>query len=144
MCYYNPLHRSRRFINQYFRFNWAEIASHSTKQQHKPKLFTRSIVMCFAEKSSQMRLGCSQWSLVSAWSKHWRQCARAFDRQVVRLRLASRWRLAVAKGLRENCRDVGWAPREKYKLWFVIVRASTIWNLVVRHIFHWPVRASER
>ena len=99
-----------------FQIYRAEIASHSTKQQHKPKLFTRSIVMCFPEKSSQMRLGCSHWSLVSAWSKHWRQCARAFDRQVVQLRLASRWRLAVPKGLRENCRDVWWAPREKYKL----------------------------
>ena len=29
------------------------------------------------------------------------------------LRLASRWRLAVAKGQRENCRDVGRAPAQK-------------------------------
>ena len=33
-----------------FQIYRAEIASHSTKQQHKPKLFNRSIVMCFAEK----------------------------------------------------------------------------------------------
>ena len=30
-----------------------------------------------------------------------------------RLRLAPRWRLAVAKGLRENCRDVGRGPPRK-------------------------------
>ena len=30
-----------------------------------------------------------------------------------RLQLATRWRLAVAKGLRENCRDVGRVPARK-------------------------------
>ena len=33
-----------------------------------------------------------------------------------RLRLATRWRLAVAKGLRGNCRDVGRAPARKVHL----------------------------
>ena len=61
MCYYNPLHRSRRFINQYFRLT-----------DQNAKLFTRNHDMCFAEKSARMRPGCSRWS--AAWSKHWRQC----------------------------------------------------------------------
>ena len=60
MCYYNPLHRSRRFINQYFRLT-----------DQNAKLFTRNHDMCFAEKSARMRPG-SRWS--AAWSKHWRQC----------------------------------------------------------------------
>ena len=41
MCYYNPLHRSRRFINQYFRLT-----------DQNAKLFTRNHAMCFAEKSA--------------------------------------------------------------------------------------------
>ena len=61
MCYYNPLHRSRRFINQYFRLT-----------DQNAKLFTRNHDMCFAEKSARMRPGCSRWS--AAWSEHWRQC----------------------------------------------------------------------
>ena len=61
MCYYNPLHRSRRFINQYFRLT-----------DQNAKLFTRNHDMCFAEKSARMRPGCSRWS--AAWSKHWCQC----------------------------------------------------------------------
>ena len=47
MCYYNPLHRSPRFINQYFRLT-----------DQNAKLFTRNHAMCFAEKSAQMRPGC--------------------------------------------------------------------------------------
>ena len=58
-----------------------------------------------------------------------------------RLRLAPRWRLAEAKGLRETAEMWGGRPREKYILWFVIVRASTIWNLMARHISMWLVRA---
>ena len=48
MCYYNPLHRSRRFINQYFRLT-----------DQNAKLFTRNHAMCFAEKSAWMPPGCS-------------------------------------------------------------------------------------
>ena len=55
------MHRSRRFINQYFRLT-----------DQNAKLFTRNHDMCFAEKSARMRPGCSRWS--AAWSKHWRQC----------------------------------------------------------------------
>ena len=95
MCYYNPLHRSRRFINQYFRLT-----------DQNAKLFTRNHDMCFAEKSARMRPG-SHWS--AAWSKHWRQCVWL----TCQTRLVTRWRLAVAKGLRENCRDVGRATARK-------------------------------
>ena len=175
MCYYNPLHRSRRFINQYFRLT-----------DQNAKLFTRNHDMCFAEKSARMRPGCSRWS--AAWSKHWRQCVwltcqtrtrdtlasrcskraarkpprcgtgdraknthcelssfgpalfeiwwpdiylggpypdvrvevpRDLNTDVsvfdwhARLGLVTRWRLAVAKGLRENRRDVGRATARK-------------------------------
>ena len=65
MCYYNPLHRSRRFINQYFRLT-----------DQNAKLFTRNHDMCFAEKSARMRPGCSHWN--AAWRRdlntNWRQC----------------------------------------------------------------------
>ena len=60
MCYYNPLHRSRRFINQYFRLT-----------DLNAKLFTRNHDMCFAEKSARMRPS-------AAWRRdlntNWRQC----------------------------------------------------------------------
>ena len=52
--YYNPFHRSRRFINQYFRLT-----------DQNAKLFTRNHAMCFAEKRIEVSL--------AAWSKHWRQ-----------------------------------------------------------------------
>ena len=51
MCYYNPLHRSRRFINQ-FRLT-----------DQNAKLFTRNHDMCFAEKSARMLPWCSHWSI---------------------------------------------------------------------------------
>ena len=59
MCYYNPLHRSRRFINQYFRLT--DQKSPRIRLNHHPNLFTRNHVMCFAEKSARMRPGCSHW-----------------------------------------------------------------------------------
>ena len=52
MCYYNPLHRSRRAINQYFRLT-----------DQNAKLFTRNHDMCFAKKSARMLPGCSHWSI---------------------------------------------------------------------------------
>ena len=76
MCYYNPLHRSRRFINQYFRLT-----------DQNAKLFTRNHDMCFAEKSARMRPG-SRWS--AAWSKHWRQCVWLTCQTRTRDTLASR------------------------------------------------------
>ena len=86
MCYYNPLHRSRRFINQYFR---------STDQN--AKLFTRNHDMCFAEKSARMRPGCSRWS--AAWSKHWRQCVWLTCPTRTRDTLASRCSKRAARKL---------------------------------------------
>ena len=77
MCYYNPLHRSRKFINQYFRLT-----------DQNAKLFTRNHDMCFAEKSARMRPGCSRWS--AAWSKHWRQCVWLTCQTRTRDTLASR------------------------------------------------------
>ena len=77
MCYYNPLHRSRRFINQYFRLT-----------DQNAKLFTRNHDMCFADKSARMRPGCSRWS--AAWSKHWRQCVWLTCQTRTRDTLASR------------------------------------------------------
>ncbi len=61
MCYYNPLHRSRRFINQYFRLT--DQKSPRIWLNHHPngKLFTQNHAMCFAEKSARMRPGCSPY-----------------------------------------------------------------------------------
>ena len=86
MCYYNPLHRSRRFINQYFRLT-----------DQNAKLFTRNHDMCFAEKSARMRPGCSRWS--AAWSKHWRQCVWLTCQTRTRDTLASRCSKRAARKL---------------------------------------------
>ena len=85
MCYYNPLHRSRRFINQYFRLT-----------DQNAKLFTRNHDMCFAEKSARMRPG-SRWS--AAWSKHWRQCVWLTCQTRTRDTLASRCSKRAARKL---------------------------------------------
>ena len=73
------------------------------------KLFTRNHAMCFAEKNSRMRPGCSH-----RVRRDLNTDVSVFDWHA-RLRLAPRWRLAVAKGLRENCRDVGRAPARKVR-----------------------------
>ena len=86
MCYYNPWHRSRRFINKYFRLT-----------DQNAKLFTRNHDMCFAEKSARMRPGCSRWS--AAWSKHWRQCVWLTCPTRTRDTLASRCSKRAARKL---------------------------------------------
>ena len=85
MCYYHPLHRSRRFINQYFRVT-----------DQNAKLFTRNHDMCFAEKSARMRPG-SRWN--AAWSKHWRQCVWLTCPTRTRDTLASRCSKRAARKL---------------------------------------------
>ena len=56
---YNPLHRSRRFINQYFRLTDQKSPRISLNNHPNEKLFTRNHAMCFAEKSARMHPGCS-------------------------------------------------------------------------------------
>ena len=106
---YNPLHRSRRFINQYFRLTDQKSLRISLNNHPNEKLFTRNHAMCFAEKRARMRPGCSHWSRVR---RDLNTDVSVFDWHA-RLRIAPRWRLAVAKGLRDNCRDVGQAPARK-------------------------------
>ena len=104
MCYYNPLHRSRRFINQYFRLT-----------DQNAKLFTRNHVIHFSPRStcaSRRKVpGCVPDVRVEV-PRDLNTDVSVFDLHA-RLGFATRWRLAVAKGLRENCRDVGRATARK-------------------------------
>ena len=52
MCYNNPLHRSRRFINKYFRLTDQKSPRIWLNHHPNAKLFTRNHAMCFAEKSA--------------------------------------------------------------------------------------------
>ena len=80
----------------------------------------------------------------AAWSKHWRQCVWLTCLTPTRATLASRCSKRTARHAATTAEMWDGRPREKYILWFVIVRASAIWNLVARHISRWSVRASER
>ena len=77
----------------------------------------------------------------AAWSKHWRHCVWLTCPIPTRAMLASR---CSKNDCAKTAEMWGGRPCEKYILWFVIVRASTIWNLMARHISRWSVRASER
>ena len=100
MCYYNPLHRSRRFINQYFRLTDQKSSRIWLNHHPNAELFTRNHAMCFAEKSARMRPGCSHWSIAcAAWSKHWRQCVWLTCPTPTRATLASRCSKRTARKL---------------------------------------------
>ena len=93
------LHRSRRFINQYFRLT----------DQNATTVYSEPCHVLRGEK-------CPDASRMFALKYHVRRDLNidvsVFDWHA-RIRHATRWRLAVAKGLRENCRDVGRAPARK-------------------------------
>ena len=88
MFYYNPLHWSRRFINQYFRLT--DQKSPRIWLNHHPNatLFTRNHAMCFAEKSCiWLFSACS-----SKHSKHYRKHKRSRSRERNRSREKKRSR----------------------------------------------------
>ena len=128
-----------------FQINRPEIASHFVKPPPKTQNCLLGTMQCALRRKVRgcvpdVRIEVSR----AAWSKHWRQCVWLTCLTLTRATLASRCSKRTARHAATTAEMWDGRPRDKYILWFVIVRASAIWNLVARHISRWSVRASER
>ena len=93
-----------------FQTNRPEIASHLVKPP--PKRRTVYSEPCHVLRGEKWPDASRMFALKYRVRRDLNPDVSVFDWHA-RLRLAPRWRLAVAKGLRANCRDVGRAPARK-------------------------------
>ena len=120
-----------------FQTNWLEIASHLVKPPPKRKtVYSEPCHVLRGEKCPDVS---RMFALKYRVRRDLNTDVTVFDWHtwLWLVTLASRCSKRTARKL-PRCGTGG--PRETYILWFVIVRASTILNLLARHISRWHVK----